>query len=298
MSQRLSRTHRRLVKVALAMLVATSSLTGVVYALSAYSGHAKAHRASSSRLLELTPQPALRRIAAGASARYRIHVRRGDTLVRASRDGQARLAAKVSLSVARPLPAGVTAVFERRSTRTTLALLTLTAAPGTRPGTYHLRLRGRGRLYPHPPYVRRYARATVTLVVVAPQHGAVHSFAIHGTVPVLLAPGTASPVDLSITNPRDSSLSVRWLAVSIASVQAPQADANHPCTLADFTVVQFSGTYGFGLARASTRSLSAMAIPAPEWPWIVMRNRPVNQDGCKGASLTLRLTGLGIGSGE
>ena len=56
----------------------------------------------------------------------------------------------------------------------------------------------------------------------------------------------------------------------------------------DLTVVR-SGAEVVG-AYEST-SLSARGIPSSQWPQIRMLNTAANQDGCKGATLTLSFTG-------
>ena len=44
---------------------------------------------------------------------------------------------------------------------------------------------------------------------------------------------------------------------------------------------------------AST-SLVRLGVPAWQWPNLKMRNRPVNQDGCKGATLKLSYLGYRV----
>ena len=72
---------------------------------------------------------------------------------------------------------------------------------------------------------------------------------------------------------------------------APEASASLPCTVDDFAVIPFSGAYGFKLAAGGTTSLSQLGIPPSEWPQLKMVDRPVNQNGCKGASLALAYDG-------
>ena len=82
----------------------------------------------------------------------------------------------------------------------------------------------------------------------------------------------------------------RHVRVTITSINAPKADGAHPCTLADFRVRPMRvGT--FVLPRDGFTSLAGLGVPARQWPRLKMRNRPVNQDGCKGASLTLGYRG-------
>jgi hypothetical protein len=125
-----------------------------------------------------------------------------------------------------------------------------------------------------------------------------HTFTISGSTPAgMLRPGVAVPVDLTLTNPNDSSLQISRLLVTVAIIQAPRSDPSHPCSAADFGVVQFSGPGNVKLAASSSRSLSSLGIPQGQWPQVTMANRPVNQDGCKDASLTLGFTGVARSKG-
>jgi hypothetical protein len=157
-------------------------------------------------------------------------------------------------------------------------------------GTYRVRLDANGRLNRDP--VRR-AQTTVTLVVTAPARV---SFPISGRTTRMLAPGVSAPLDLSLTNDHRSALMVGQLVVRVESVRAPKANAAHRCTLADFRVTQFAGAYGFLVRGATTSRLSALGIPAAVFPHVAMINRPLNQDGCKDATLALAFTGIGWGA--
>lgn len=119
------------------------------------------------------------------------------------------------------------------------------------------------------------------------------SFRISGNTVEPISPGVMVPIDLRITNRHDQSLSVTSLAVSFGRVTAPNADARRPCSVADFAVVQVRGTLHLPLAAHSTEALGALGVARATWPRVGMVDRPVNQDGCKGASLTLSYTGSG-----
>jgi hypothetical protein len=124
------------------------------------------------------------------------------------------------------------------------------------------------------------------------------SFTIHGSTPTgALRPGVAVPVDLRLTNSHDSALRIGGLAVRIERIDAPQANPSHPCAAGDFGIVQFSGDEDVELPASGTRSLSALGIPATQWPQVTMTNRSVNQDGCKDAKLTLGFTGVASSRG-
>jgi hypothetical protein len=195
----------------------------------------------------------------------------------------------VKLRVRDGVPPGATASFRRRKTRKSKSILTI--ATGTaRSGTYRLRIRARSG--------KRRAKSAVNLVIGSTPLGipisASTAFAIRGTLPGALIPGMATPLDLTLSNPGPAAR-ILGLDVDLYGVIAPRADATHPCTIDEFTVTQFSGSYGFTLPSSSTRTLGQLGFPPGQWPVVAMLNRPVNQDGCKGASLQLSYSGVSTG---
>ncbi|MDX6676003.1 MAG: hypothetical protein QOE31_55 [Solirubrobacteraceae bacterium] len=229
--------------------------------------------------------PGRRRVAAGTSVTYRVRIGRGRSLVRPPGHGdrRGRLAARVSLRMLAPLPAGFSATFRPAATRTTSVMLTVRARARVRPGTYRLRLAAKGRLGLAPRHRMAHAGTTLTIVVAASPS----TFTVAVTPAGLLAPGRGLPLDLILTNPDARALQVGRLAVAVAGVTAPEADTAHPCTTGDFSLVPFSGAYGFTLPGRTTTRLSTLGIPAAQWPLLAMTDSPVNQDGCKHAKLTL-----------
>lgn len=209
--------------------------------------------------------------------------------------GRRRRAASVRLRVVGRLPAGVTARLRPRVTRSSPAKLSLRTTRRTPDGVYRVRLAARGRLYARPGYRPVHARTVVTLVVRTPKR---RWFTIHGTLPGRLAPGVSRPIDLRLTNPHRYRLRIRRLAVRVTGVHSPEADLSHPCTAADFTTVSLWDARGIVLPASSTRRLSTLGIAANRWPRVGMANRPVNQDGCKHARLTLRFTGIATKGGR
>jgi hypothetical protein len=294
-------SHRQATRVVLAAVVASSLLAGAVYGLAApFSSRPEVRSAAtraalvpreSSRLLAIRVQVARRTVAPDATVGYRVRISRGGVLIRPHGPGRRRRAARVWLSVAKPLPDGVTATLKPRATRSPAARLTLRATIRVRPGSYRVRLKARGRLRPDRRHRMRHAQTVVTLVVARPvQRG----LTIRGMADGPLAPGVGAPVDLILTNRHHFAIRVSGLRVTISGVRAPQADPRHPCTAADFTVVQPAGSDGLALPASSTRVLHALGVPRVGWPQILMTNRPVNQDGCKHARLMLRFTGNAI----
>ena len=120
------------------------------------------------------------------------------------------------------------------------------------------------------------------------------AFALAGDTTKPLAPGTRARVNVSFTNPHPYRLWVSDLEVSVAAVEAPRAGATHPCSLRDFSVRQLPSERTVALAPRSTRTLRSLHVRPSRWPRIIMRDRPVNQDGCKGAVLTLDYSAAGI----
>ena len=101
----------------------------------------------------------------------------------------------------------------------------------------------------------------------------------------------AQALNLAITNPNHLRLSVRSLTVSVQGVSAPNATRSLPCACADFLVIQFSGRYLLIVPAANARTLVALGVPSREWPQVAILDRPLDQDGCQGASVTLFYAG-------
>lgn len=119
------------------------------------------------------------------------------------------------------------------------------------------------------------------------------SFVITGDLTQPIVPGSITPLDLTFNNPHQAAMTVVSIEVSIGSVSAPNATASLPCTLDDFTVEQVRTNLEFVVAANSTVSLDDLSIPVESWPAVGMLNKASNQDGCKGASLTLAYTAVG-----
>lgn len=118
------------------------------------------------------------------------------------------------------------------------------------------------------------------------------SFTIAGSAAQPISPGVMAPLDLSFTNPRDVPMSVTDLSVTVRKVSAPADDA-HPCAVGDFAVDQASNDLRIAVAARATSTLSSLVLSRAKWPQVGMVERSVNQDGCKGASLTLLYAAAG-----
>jgi len=252
--------------------------------------------------------PPSRTVAAGATATYKVRVLRRS-------QGSIGLSGRTALGVPQAdLPAGADATISSARTvgarltprgRTTL---TITTSSDTPPGTFEVRL---GAERPH-----RRGSATAELIVarpttpvapaprppgdvppaapllpVTPPLIAPDAFTIAGSLPGLLIPGSGAPLDLTLTNLEDRDLLISSLTVEVAAVNGPRTSPTQGCEPDDFSVEQFSGAPDFMLPASGTADLSGLGFEPSEWPAVSMLNRPVNQDGCKGASLSLSFSG-------
>jgi hypothetical protein len=118
-------------------------------------------------------------------------------------------------------------------------------------------------------------------------------FTITGNSTKPISPGVRVPLNLTITNPHDYALSVSRLRVTIGVVRAPRQTNSRPCGMADFTVIQSAAGHDMRVEGRSAGTLRSLAVPRAAWPAVGMLNRPVNQDGCQGATLTLHYTASG-----
>lgn len=124
--------------------------------------------------------------------------------------------------------------------------------------------------------------------------GDLSAFTISGDVGNAITPGVMAPLDLSLDNPNDRDLVVDRITVTVTDVDAPQADADHPCSVADFDVRQLADGIAVTLLASGMDDLSGLGVARGDWPAVGMLNRPVNQDGCKGAFLTLSYEARGV----
>jgi hypothetical protein len=223
--------------------------------------------------LSISVTPLTRSVAPGDTTAVTVRIRNRDQRV-------------VRLSVLDGLPKGATASFSPRSTRKSRATLTVATA-GARSGGHRIRLLARSG--------HRRAIAALNLVIGSPRHVGNANFAIAGNLPTPLEPGFGGALDLALTNPGTTDIAVTGLQVAVSGIAAPRASASYPCISDDFSVTQFSGAYGFTIPASSTRTLSELGFPEAQLPQVAMPNRPVNQNGCKGASLQFDLTGTATG---
>src|SRR5262249_44681709 len=153
---------------------------------------------------------------------------------------------------------------------------------------------------PMPQYPTRRASARVaaacaagvtTLALAGPvaSASAADAFTISGDLSQTLYPGGSGSVNLRLTNPGSTQLTVGQITVSVASVTTrPQ----RTCLVADFVVSQLDATRQFTLAANSSQTLTDLGVAAADLPQVTMTNTSVNQDGCKGSTVNLAFHGL------
>lgn len=123
------------------------------------------------------------------------------------------------------------------------------------------------------------------------QTGAGLPFTISGDASDFLYPGApASEVDLAFSNPNGVAIQVTSLTVSVASVSAPNATADKPCTVTDFAVTPFGGGYPLAIP-AGKSTLDSLGVDTGSWPTVQMVDANRDQDGCVGATVTLSYSG-------
>lgn len=123
--------------------------------------------------------------------------------------------------------------------------------------------------------------------------GSSGSFRIAGDSTRALAPGRTVSLNLLLTNPHTVALTLTGLSVRVSTVSAPNADGGHPCSTRDFAVTQPAAGLTIRLPARASKTMHRLGIATSRWPSVTMLDRQLNQDGCKGASLTLGYAGSG-----
>lgn len=127
----------------------------------------------------------------------------------------------------------------------------------------------------------------------ADKGGASATFKIEGDATAPMSPGISVPIALEFTNFHAEPMSVTHLRVTIRRLTAPEADADHPCSLDDYVVHQVDASMRVLVPPNTTAGLHSLRIPEASWPRIGMVNRSVNQDGCRNAELKLGYSAFG-----
>lgn len=119
------------------------------------------------------------------------------------------------------------------------------------------------------------------------------TFSLSGELGAAISPGVYAPLDLTIINPNHHDLRVTDIEVSVAEVDAPHETADLPCTPEDFDVDQVGSAFEVRIDAGVSSTLTELGVAGADLPHLGMVNDSVNQDGCKGASLTLAYTAVG-----
>jgi hypothetical protein len=122
---------------------------------------------------------------------------------------------------------------------------------------------------------------------------ALAAFEIEGDAAGELSPGITVPIELRFVNKHPTPMTISELEVSLKGIVTPAADAGRPCSLNDYLLTQMAMEAEWTVPPNTTLSLRELGIPRTDWPQITMLSRSVNQDGCKGATLTLGYTAHG-----
>jgi hypothetical protein len=281
---RSTRICKRRARHTLIALVVISCAGGAAYAVAQTAGTSAPQATSSAptlakpgHSLSIAIIPLTRLVAPGDTTTFRVRIR-----------NLKRTHHLVRLSVLDGVPQGATAFVSPRSTRRSRATLTVATADA-RSGGRRIRLLARSG--------NRRATAALNLVIGSPKQAATGNadFTIAGNLATPLEPGLGAPLDLALANPGTTEIAVSGLQVALSGIGAPHATASYPCTSDDFYVAQFSGAYGFTIPASSTRTLSELGFSEAQLPRVAMPNRPLNQNGCKGASLQFDFTGTATG---
>ena len=197
----------------------------------------------------------------------------------------------VSLAVGGGLPPGAVAGFSPNPVTGDSATLQISTPATADDGTLNLTLVATGRDASNQVQAA-YANVQLTLQTKG------KDFSISGSLTGLLSPGASLPLDLALTNPNKKQISITNLTVTISGVVRTQAmiAANKPCTVADYAVLQYTGGYPLTVAGSATATLSQLRVAGSAMPHVVMRDTTSNQDGCKGATVSLAYSGSGQGS--
>ena len=193
-------------------------------------------------------------------------------------------AGPVTLSVS-GLPAGASGAFAPATTTGDTSRLTVTTGPGTTAGTYPITVASTSSL------------GTSSVAVKLTVNQATQSskpFAIKGNLTASFVPGSTVPLNMAVTNPNNQNMSVTNLNVNVSVAVTGAAGSCTPS--ANFAVAQLAATaYPVAVPANTTRSLSQAGVASSAWPTVRMLDTAVNQDGCKGATITLTYTGTAQG---
>jgi hypothetical protein len=254
-------------------VAAVAALSLAALSLGAYTGYAAKASRHHKPTFKVTATPAKDTISPGSTAGYRLWLRRH------------RFRWAVNFSLGRPLPRGAIVHFTVRRTFKSRSTLTIRTRAWTPPGVYYVTLRAR--------HGRVTKRMTLTLTVAGSSPGGgtapvdIPRFAIAGNATAPLRPGIPQGINIQISNPNTVPITISSLSASVRSVGAPNATPSLPCALSDFSMQQYSGPLPLTVPASSTLSLAQLGASSAQWPQVSIIDRPTDQDGCQGATVTL-----------
>ncbi len=122
-------------------------------------------------------------------------------------------------------------------------------------------------------------------------HHRTRNFTVGGDLPTPLYPGTSESLDLTFTNPNSWPITISSGAISVDNITI---SSNRPgCGPSNFAVTQgLTSRVTIPAHQLTPLSLSALLVPAADWPVIKMLETNTNQDACQGATLTLTYSGI------
>jgi hypothetical protein len=114
------------------------------------------------------------------------------------------------------------------------------------------------------------------------------SFSVRGRLAATLAPGLGGPLRLSVRNPHSYPIEVTSIVVSVG-----RGSTRRGCDgRTELAVRQSNVASGQAVLRVPPHTAVTLPTRRVSAPFVRMRNRPVNQDACKGARFTLRYSGV------
>ncbi len=212
------------------------------------------------------------------------------TLVLIARE---KWAGNVTLGPVTGLPSGATATVTPSSTPGILATLTIKTQTSTPGGTYTPVLQGSAVLSGKTTSLN-YASFTLNV-----QGGQAQSFPIAGNLSSPLMPGVGGTqaLNLSITNPYSTALTVSNIQVALSSVtQTPAGSAAGSCNQTgsqspNFQINNLPSTYSVQVPPGATQPLSALG--SGQEPSVTWLDQNWAQNGCLGATLHFTYSGNG-----
>lgn len=106
------------------------------------------------------------------------------------------------------------------------------------------------------------------------------NFTISGSLSTELSPGVSAPLNLTFDNPNQQALAIEELQVTVVRTSAGA------CAADNFSATAFTGPYPITIPSGNSTLAGAVA-DSSKWPRVGMVNKPVNQDACKGVSVSL-----------